>query len=87
MCQKVYFPTEPFGLADYLSMHACMYDVCIFAEDANTEDNSLSKSHFRSLKMVCLANITLATSDLRLDLVSTNNTIQALLLTVCSPLV
>ena len=82
LCQKIYFPTEEFTIATFITVHVCLLNLFRELTQVEIQDLNLSVGEREAIFGVCLKNAETAVRNLRLYMPPTFDNIEALMLGV-----
>lgn len=79
LCQKVYFPTEEYTIATFLTVHISLFYLFRQLPKAIAQELGFTASEIRELVATCSKNAEVAIRNLRLYMEPNHENIEALL--------
>lgn len=84
ICQRIYFPTEAYSIADFITTNIALYYLFRNLSPVAVQDLQLTADGLRDIVETCLHNADTASRSLRLMMDSTYENLQALTMAVCA---
>jgi len=82
LCRKIYFPTDDYTIATFITVHVAMYFLCNQMPKDTAKDLNFSSDELQQLADTCAHNAETAMRSMRLFMEASFETIEALLLAV-----
>ena len=82
LCQNIYFPTEPYTIATFITVHTALYYLFRDLPLSDMEELNMDRSEVKSMVDICVKNAEVACRNLRLVMDPTYENLQALMMGV-----
>lgn len=82
MCRKIYFPTDDYTIATFITVHVSLYFICDQMPEDTASELNVTSDELQQMASTCASNAETAMRSMRMTMEASFETIEALLLAV-----